>query len=70
MVDARIKEKDMTEVLETAERLCGSEFLAQTWFHNEPIDVFDYKTAEFLVTCGRTADLMFYLQSLEAGSTG
>jgi len=54
-------------VLEAAERLFGSELLAQIWFHEEPINVFDYKAAEDLVASGRAAELMLYLQSLEAG---
>lgn len=70
MVNASIVEKHTTEVIETAERLCGSAALARIWFHKEPIDVFDFQTAEYLVASGRVADLMLYLQSLEAGSNG
>lgn len=70
MVDTRLKEKNTIEVLETAVRLCGSALLAQIWFHEEPIDVFAYKTAEYLVASDRAAELMLYLQSLEAGAAG
>lgn len=40
------------------------------WYRNEPLPVFGYKTAEQLVTEGRTEDLLRYIESLEAGPAG
>lgn len=63
-------EKRATAVLDAAEQVCGSKAQARHWFHNEPIDVFDYQTAEQLVASGRADDLLRYLRSLEAGWNG
>lgn len=36
----------------------------------EPLSVFGYKTAERLVSGGRTDDLLRYVASIEAGAAG
>ena len=40
------------------------------WYKNHPIPTFDYKTAQQLVSAGRSDDLIRYLQSLRAGFSG
>lgn len=40
------------------------------WYRNEPLSVFDYKTAERLVSEGRTDDVIRYISALEAGAAG
>ncbi len=40
------------------------------WYRNEPLPPFGYKTAEQLVSEGRTEDVLRYIESLEAGATG
>ncbi len=40
------------------------------WYKNHPIPTFDYKTAQQLVSDGRSDDLIRYLQSLRAGFSG
>ncbi|MBP0598878.1 DUF2384 domain-containing protein [Herbaspirillum sp. LeCh32-8] len=40
------------------------------WYKNSHIPLFDYMTAQTLVSKGRTDDLMRYLQSLDIGFTG
>jgi hypothetical protein len=40
------------------------------WYRNEPLQSFGYKTAEQLVSDGRTEDLLRYIESLEAGAAG
>ncbi|HEV3106743.1 MAG TPA: DUF2384 domain-containing protein [Trinickia sp.] len=40
------------------------------WYRNEPLSVFGYKTAEQLVSDGRTDDVLRYIASLEAGAAG
>ena len=70
MTELSAIEKNTAVVLDAAERLCGSRTQAQTWFHNEPIDVFDDRTAEQLVADGRAEALCRYLRSLVAGFLG
>jgi len=40
------------------------------WFKNHPLPVFDYKTAQALVSEKRTEALIKYLQSLRVGYSG
>ena len=40
------------------------------WYRNEPLPPFGYKTAEQLVSDGRTDDLLRYIASLETGAAG
>lgn len=70
MAAPRTNEEHATAVLNAAERVCGSRAQARSWFHHEPIDVFDDQTAEQLVAAGRAADLLRYLRSLEDGWAG
>ncbi|TDR56178.1 hypothetical protein DFP85_10493 [Halomonas ventosae] len=63
-------ENHTAAVLDAAERICASRVQTRTWFHNEPIDVFDGQTAEQLVAAGHTEALCRYLRSLDAGWLG
>lgn len=40
------------------------------WYRNEPLALFDYKTAEMLVVEGRAADVLNLLESYQAGFVG
>jgi DNA-binding XRE family transcriptional regulator len=40
------------------------------WFKNEPLSTFNYKTAEEVVSEGKTEQLIAFLQSWEAGAQG
>jgi hypothetical protein len=40
------------------------------WYRNEPLALFDYKTAEMLVAEGRAADVLNLLESYQAGFVG
>ena len=40
------------------------------WFKNEPLSTFSYKTAEEVVSEGKTEQLIAFLQSWEAGAQG
>lgn len=70
MAEPSTNEKHVTEVLDASEQICGSRAHPRHWFHNEPIDVFEYQTAEQLVASGRAVNLLRYLGSLEAGFSG
>ncbi len=61
---------DATRVLQAATDLSGHANTASSWFRNEPLSAFSFKTAEQLVRDGRTKDVLAYLQSLDAGAAG
>ena len=57
-------------VIRAATDLSGDVDQAIFWYRNEPLQPFAYKTAEQLVSDGRSDDLIRYLMSLEAGAAG
>lgn len=57
-------------VIKAATDLNGDLNKALFWYRNEPLSVFGYKTAERLVSEGRTDDLLRYVASIEAGAAG
>ena len=62
--------KESLQVLRAAVDVSGSVEKAIYWFRNEPLQAFDYKTAQDLVTEKRSAAVIKYLQSLQAGFAG
>lgn len=62
--------REAVRVIRAATDLSGDVEKALYWYRNEPLPVFGYKTAEQLVSDGRTEDLIRYIQSLEAGFAG
>ena len=59
--------RDASRVIAAAIKLVGDKN-AVFWFKNQPIEHFDYKLAETLVSEGRTEDLLCYIEQLAAGS--
>ena len=57
-------------VIKAATDLNGELRKALFWYRNDPIAVFDYKTAETLVADGRADDVVRYIETLEAGFAG
>jgi hypothetical protein len=57
-------------VIRAATDISGDVNRALFWYRNEPLPIFAYKTAEQLVSNGRTDDLLRYISSLEAGAAG
>ena len=57
-------------VMRAAHDLSGDINRAIFWYRNEPLQPFGYKTAEQLVSEGRTEDVLRYVESLEAGAAG
>ena len=43
---------------------------ALIWYRNDGLEYFGYKTAEELVSDGRTEDVLRYMASLQAGAAG
>lgn len=57
-------------VIKAASDLRGNVQEALFWYRNEPLSGFSYRTAERLVSEGRTDDVLRYVSSLEAGAAG
>ena len=62
--------REALRVIRAANDLTGDVEKTIYWYRNEPLPPFGYKTAEQLVSDGRTEDLIRYIQSLEAGAAG
>lgn len=62
--------REALRVIKAATDLNGDLNKALFWYRNEPLSVFGYKTAERLVSEGRTDDLLRYVASMEAGAAG
>lgn len=62
--------REALRVMRAAHDLTGDVARSIFWYRNEPLPPFGYKTAEQLVSEGRTEDVLRYLGSLEAGAAG
>ena len=62
--------REALRIIKAATDLNGNLNKALFWYRNEPLSVFGYKTAERLVSEGRTDDLLRYIASIEAGAAG
>ena len=62
--------REALRAIKAATDLNGDLNKALFWYRNEPLSVFGYKTAERLVSEGRTDDLLRYVASIEAGAAG
>jgi hypothetical protein len=62
--------REALRVIKAATDLNGDLNQALFWYRNEPLSVFGYRTAERLVSEGRTDDLLRYVASIEAGVAG
>ena len=62
--------RDSVRVIKAAYSLSGDMSRALTWYRNDGLDAFSYKTAEQLVSDGRTDDVLHYISSLQAGFAG
>lgn len=59
------------QVLAAATAVSGGDLEAAIlWYRNEPLALFDCKTAESLVAEGRAADVLHLLESFQAGFVG
>ncbi len=62
--------RDALRVIRAASDLTGDISKALFWYRNETLPVFDYKTAEQLVSDGCADDVLRFVASLEAGAAG
>lgn len=62
--------QDAIKVIQAAADVSGDVQRALFWYRNEPLSPFDDKTAEQLVSDGRTGDLLRYISALREGAAG
>nr|WP_055141447.1 DUF2384 domain-containing protein [Burkholderia plantarii] len=62
--------REALRVIRAATDLSGDVHRALFWYRNEPLAVFDYQTAETLVSAGRADDVVRYVAALDAGAAG
>jgi hypothetical protein len=62
--------REALRVIKAATDLTRDVNKAVFWYRNEPLAAFGYRTAERLVSEGRTDDLLRYITSLQAGAAG
>jgi hypothetical protein len=62
--------REALRVIRAATDISSDVDYAIFWYRNEPLQPFDYQTAETLVSQHRTEDLLRYIMSLRAGAAG
>jgi len=62
--------REALKVIKAGCELSGDVNRTLFWYRNEPLSSFGYKTAEQLVSEGRTEDVLQFIISLEAGAAG
>jgi uncharacterized protein (DUF2384 family) len=59
--------REMVEILNKVEPRFGSELIAYAWYRSEPLPGFSGQTAMQLVRAGRAADVLDYIDAVDAG---
>ncbi|MBL8528688.1 MAG: DUF2384 domain-containing protein [Burkholderiales bacterium] len=62
--------RDALRVLSAAIDITGEHGRAIYWYRNTPIPEFEHRTAEQLVSAGKTDAVVSYLMSVAGGATG
>ena len=62
--------RESLRVIKAATDVSGDVNKALFWYRNEPLSAFGFKTAETLVSAGRTEAVLKYVMSIEAGASG
>ena len=62
--------REALRVIKAAAEVSGDLDQALFWYRNEPLSAFGYRSAERLVSEGRTEDVLRYVTSLDAGVAG
>ena len=62
--------RDALRALSAAMGVAGIRDRAIYWYRNTPIPEFQHRTAEHLVSTGKTDAVISYLLSIESGSSG
>lgn len=61
---------ESVRVIQAAADISGNIEQASHWYKSSPVQSFNYKTPEDIVSEGRADDLIRYIQSLHAGFAG
>ena len=59
--------REMVEILNKIESRFGSDLIAYAWYRSEPLPGFSGQTAMQLVRAGRAADVLEYIDAVDAG---
>ena len=59
--------REMVEILNKIEPRFGSDLIAYAWYRSEPLPGFSGQTAMQLVRAGRAADVLEYVDAVDAG---
>lgn len=59
--------REMVEILNRVEPRFGSALVAYAWYRSEPLPGFDGQTAMQLVREGRAAEVLEYIEAVDAG---
>lgn len=59
--------REMVEILNRVEPRFGSALVAYAWYRSEPLPGFDGQTAMQLIREGRAAEVMEFLEAVDAG---
>lgn len=71
MSDIQSSTRTIQQVLTAATAVSGGDLKAAIlWYRNEPLALFDNRTAESLVAEGRVAEVLNLLESFQAGFVG
>uniref|UniRef100_UPI000D3642F4 antitoxin Xre/MbcA/ParS toxin-binding domain-containing protein n=1 Tax=unclassified Variovorax TaxID=663243 RepID=UPI000D3642F4 len=71
MSDLLSSTRAIQQVLAAAIAVAGGDLAAAIpWYRNEPLALFDNRTAEALVSEDRAADVLNLLESIQAGFVG
>ncbi|WP_019653734.1 antitoxin Xre/MbcA/ParS toxin-binding domain-containing protein [Variovorax atrisoli] len=71
MSDILSSTRAIQQVLAAATAVSGGDLVAAVlWYRNEPLALFDNRTAESLVAEGWAADVLNLLESIQAGFVG
>jgi hypothetical protein len=62
--------RESLRIIKAATDLSGDVNKALFWYRNEPLSAFGFKTAETLVSEGRTEAVLKYVMSIEADAAG
>jgi len=59
--------REMVEILNKIEPRFGSDLMAYAWYRSEPLPGFSGQTVMQLVRAGRAADVLDYIDAVDAG---
>ncbi len=65
--DTRRRQREMVEVIKRVKPRFGSAHMAHAWYRSEPLVGFSGQTAMQLVRSGRAADVLDYIDAVDAG---